>query len=326
MYKRELDQKIRSNKIPKSIFLYGENFFSSSYGSYLASRCTSKDNMLSFYFEEYSYESAKNYISQPSLFGDISLLYIKGDHKIPKKELDILVSLCDKNSSSFFIYEFCGSDKVAKDMSRSFSKKKSADFVRFFRPSLSEAVASLSKKANQIGLEIDSFALQHLFLLQNEDLSIANRELEKLLLLDKKVTADDIDKHVYGMGEIRIDDFINDLLAKKDIRDELYKLLEVSSLDEILIINTLQNYIVSLFLFNSYIKIHGKYDVIAILGYPLPPNLVKERASLSIKINFETYQKLLNLLSECEFKLKKVPLIDKNSLLIATLIKLQTLL
>jgi DNA polymerase-3 subunit delta len=211
-------------------------------------------------------------------------------------------------------------------MSRSFSKKKSADFVRFFRPSLSEAVASLSKKANQIGLEIDSFALQHLFLLQNEDLSIANRELEKLLLLDKKVTADDIDKHVYGMGEIRIDDFINNLLAKKDIRDELYKLLEVSSLDEILIINTLQNYIVSLFLFNSYIKIHGKYDVIAILGYPLPPNLVKERASLSIKINFETYQKLLNLLSECEFKLKKVPLIDKNSLLIATLIKLQTLL
>ncbi len=326
MYKRELDQKIKSNKLPKSIFLYGESFFSSAYGSYLANRCTSKDNILSFYFEEYSYESAKNYIAQPSLFGDISLLYIKGDHKIPKKELDTLVDLCNKNSSSFFIYEFSGSDKIAKDITKSFSKKKEADFVRFFRPSLSEAVISLSKKAHQLGLDIDSFALQHLFLLQNEDLSIANRELEKLLLLDKKVTADDIDEHVYGMGEIRIDDFINDLLAKKDIKEDLYNLLEVGSLDEIRIINTLQNYIVSLFLFNSYIKIHGKYDVIAILGYPLPPNLVKQRASLSIKINFETYQKLLNLLSDCELKLKKVPLIDKNSLLIATLIKLQTLL
>ena len=326
MYKRELDQKIRSNQIPKSIFLYGESFFSSSYASYLAKKCTSKENVLSFYFEEYSYDSAKNYISQPSLFGDISLLYIRGDNKIPKKELDSLVALCDKNSSSFFIYEFSGSDKVAKDITKSFSKKKQADFVRFFRPSLSEAVVSLSKKAAQIGLQIDSFALQHLFLLQNEDLSIANRELEKLLLLDKKVSADDIDKHVYGMGEIRIDDFINNLLAKKDIKEELHTLLEVNSMDEIRIINTLQNYIVSLFLFNSYIKIHGKYDVIAILGYPLPPNLVKERVALSIKINFITYQNLLNLLSECEFKLKKVPFIDKNSLLIATLIKLQTLL
>ena len=326
MYKRELDTMIGAGNLPKSLLLYGEDFSSSTYAKFIAKKIGGKDNILSFYFEEYHYESAKKYISQPSLFGDISVLYIKGNKKIPKKEMDVLVGFCEKNEHSFFVYEFSGEDKVAKDITKSFAKKKKADFVRFFKPNVQEAVGILAKRAGKIGLEIDNFALQHLFIIQNEDISLAVSELEKLLLLDKKVESHDIDTHVFGMGAMSMDSFITHFLEGKEIKDDLKILLDSGSSDEIRIINAMQAYIVQLMMFRTYITVHGKYDAIEILGFPLPPALVKVRATQSTKIKLEVYQRLLTELLEAEFHLKSSSHIDKNAYLFSTLIKLQTFL
>ncbi len=317
---------IGAGKLPKSLLLYGEGFSASTYAKFIANKLGQKENILSFYFEEYHFESAKNYISQPSLFGDISVLYIKGDKKIPKKELDTLVGFCEKNASSFFIYEFSGEDRVAKDITKSFAKKKQADFVRFFKPNLTEAVSILAKKAAKIGLEIDNFALQHLYMIQNEDIALAHNELEKLLLLDKKIEAHDIDTHVFGMGEINMDNFIKHFLAGEEIKEELKQLLEAGSFDEIRIINALQAYVVQLMMFRTYITVHGRYDAIEILGFPLPPALVQERATQCTKIKLEVYQALLTALLDAEYQLKTFSNLDKNTFLFSTLIKLQTLL
>jgi DNA polymerase-3 subunit delta len=324
MYKRELDGLIASGNLPKSLLLYGEDFSASTYAKFIANKLGEKENILSFYFEEYQYESAKNYISQPSLFGDINILYIKGNRKIPKKELDTLVGFCEKNAHSFFIYEFSGEDRVAKELSRSFSKKRKADFVRFFKPNLSEAVAILAKRAAKIGLEIENYALQHLFMVQNEDIALAVNELEKLLLLDKKVEIQDIDAHVYGMGMMSMDSFIENFLKGADIREDLKQLLESGSADEIRIVNAMQAYIVQLMMFRTYITVHGRYDVMEIVGFPLPAALVKMRAAQSTKIRLETYQEMLTELLDAEFKLKTYTNLDKNSFLFSTLIKLQT--
>ena len=326
MYKRDLDKLVGSGQLPKSLLLYGEDFSASTYGKFIAKKITAKENMLSFYFDEYQYESAKNFISQPSLFGDTNLLYIKGDKKIPKKELDVLVGFCEKNPNSFFLYEFLGEDRAAKDISKSFAKKKAADFVRFFKPNLSEAVGILSKRASKIGLEIDSYALQHLFLLHNEEIALAMNELEKLLLLDKKVEMSDIDNHVYGMGAVNMDTFIEQFLKGEDVKESIQNLLDAGGVDEIRLINALQAYVVQLMMFRTYISVHGDYNAMEILGFPLPPALVTVRAAQSIKIKLEVYERLLALLMEAEYMLKTATNLDKNSFLFATLIKLQTYL
>jgi DNA polymerase-3 subunit delta len=72
--------------------------------------------------------------------------------------------------------------------------------------------------------------------------------------------------------------------------------------------------------------VHGRYDAKEIIGYPLPPQLVKERAAMSIKFKLSTYKQLLEHLLACEHALKYAQQIDKNSYLISCLIKLQTFL
>lgn len=323
MYKNHLDSALKTGVLPKSLLLYGEEFFTTHYSKKILSMFGSSDDILAFYHEEYSYESAKNFIASPSLFGDSSTLYIRSSKKIPKSELDSLVALCQKNSSNHFIFHFSGDDKVAKDLQKSFAKKKSADFVRFFKPYMGEAVMMLSQKAKEISLEIDNYALQHLFLLQDEDLDLSMNELKKLVILDKKIYASDIDSLVYGMGEIGIDNFITKLLNKEDIKEDLQKLLDSGLFDEVRVINTIQTYMHQLFMFHSYIRVHGKYDVLDILGFPLPPNLVKQRAVQSIKINIQTFQKIFKHLLEAEHALKKFQNLDKNIYTFSALINLQ---
>jgi len=326
MYKKDLDSLIQNKTLPKSLLLYGEEFYTSYYIKKILPDITQKDNILSFYFDEYDFASAKNFIAQPSLFGDVNLLYIKNDKKVPKKELDELVDICHKNQNSFFYFEFLGEDRVAKDLTKSFSKKKSADFVRFFKPSMGEAINLLMQRSKELMMDIDMTSLRELLSVQNEDLSLCFNDLEKLALLDKKVTSFDIREHVFGVGEIVLDDFILKFLKKEDIKYELEAILESGGSDEVKIINAVTNYISMLLEFHLYIKANGTYDTKEILGYALPPFLAKERASLSIKITPLQYEKMLKELLESEYQLKNGKNIEKNSFLYATLIKLQSFL
>ncbi len=326
MYKKELDYILSNNSLPKSLMFYGEKFLSDLYLKKVITLLKTDDNCLYFYYDEYNYDSAKKYISQPSLFGDINTLIIKTDKKIPKKELDTFIDICNKIKTSFFLFNFCGEDSIAKEIAKSFNQKKSANFVRFFKPNLNEALSILKEHAQKIDLNINSYALEHLYFVHNEDISLSVNELEKLAILNKKIELKDIDEHVYGLGIIGIDDLIEKLLSKKDIQKTLQNMLESGLYDEIKIINALQNYIIQLLMFHIYIKIHGNYNTKEIVGYNLPPNLAKQRASMSIKIDLKKYYNILKHLLNTEYILKKSPNIDKNAFITATLIKLQTFL
>jgi len=327
MYKQALDALILQKKLPKSILIYGEcPFLRDIYLKKISSIYGEKEDRLTYYFDEYDYKSAKNFISQSSLFGNANILIIKSEKKIPKKELDSLIKICHNSQNSFFILEYFGPDANAKDIAKAFSKKFSADFVRFFKPNHHEAISYLLKYSKKISLDIDRYAVEQLYNLQNEELSLSVKELEKLAILDKKIDSKDIDYFSFGLGTTTIEKLMEQFVLKKDIKSIVYDISEMANANEILIINSIENFLTQLFLFHIYIKSHGNFNVIDILGYPLPPQLANKRAELSIKIKLPTYKKLFYELTNIELTLKKSTHIDKDSFFVSSLIKLQSFL
>lgn len=328
MYKREFENLIRSQKVPKSTLFYGACPYQNDLllSQTLQALDIQSDEKLSLYYDEFIFSSAKNFLSQSSLFGDRNILVIKTDKVIPTKELDILLSLCLKNETSYLFYQYFGEDKKATSMTKSFDKKYDATFVRFFKAEQNEAITMLLAHANTLNLSINRYAMQHLYMVHMEALSLCANEFEKLFLLGKEIEVNDIDTFVYGLGSVSMDHFIIKLLDKKDFKEDFSRMIESDGNDEIRIVNAIQNYISQLFLFHAYIKLNGAFDAKAILGYPLPPQLANQRANQSIKIDLKTYKTLLDLLIQTEFKLKKMQNIEKNAMLLSTLIKLQSYL
>ena len=157
-------------------------------------------------------------------------------------------------------------------MAKSFEGKIALN-VRFFKPNTSEAISLLKQVASEKKLEIDHFALNRLFEAQNENLSLAVNEFDKLSLLQRKVDAKDIDYLVNGDKSIALEELAYKLINQKDIKDELRN---IDQENEVAVINFLQNYIVGLCNFSFYIEAHGSCDCVAILGFKLPPQIEEE--------------------------------------------------
>jgi DNA polymerase III subunit delta len=328
MYKREFEALLKAKKIPKALFLYGACEYQNNYLAQELLRLLdvcAEEKML-MYFDEYHFASAKNFIAQSSLFGDRNILIIKTDKAIPAKELETLVELCGKNESSYLICQFFGEDKKATPSTKAFEKASHAQFVRLFKAELGDALSLLEKHAFTIGLRIDRYVLQHLYLVHAEDLSLCINECEKLSLLERDVSIQDIDTLVYGLGTVSMEHFMAKLFEKKDISEVFERLIEGDGMEEMRVLNAIESHLCQLFLFHSYIKLHGSFDAKAILGYALPTPIATQRSNQSIKIDLKTYQTLFELLLNTEYTLKKLSNVDKNTQLLSSLIKLQSYL
>jgi len=282
-----------------------------------------QDDIFALYHQDYNFNDAKAHISQGSLFGGNNVLLIKNDKKVPKKELDELISYVGKSPTNFLIYCYFGSDY--KTSNKSFTPKLGAESIRFYNPYFTEAKAIIRQESKALNLQINDDAITHLLLSQNSNLSLACNELEKLAILQMPIHAKDINEHVFPLAEVKLDELILDILAKKDFRSNLQRLLETGE-NEVQIITAISNFVTQLFLFHTYIKIHGVIDSAAILGYKLPAFIEKERATLSIKFKLSTYEKLLDHLLHTELLLKSGGSKDTNALLLAALIRLQVIL
>jgi DNA polymerase-3 subunit delta len=95
--------------------------------------------------------------------------------------------------------------------------------------------------------------------------------------------------------------------------------------DEIRIITSITSYITQLYMFNIYIRVNGTPNALEILGYPAPSFVVNEKASMSLKFKPAMYYKLHELLLDSELKMKSSS-VDKNAILLSTLIRIQQLL
>ena len=320
MYKNELDKHIQNNSTSNSFVLFGES-------SFLIDRYTniltkSEDpSLLRFYYDEYDFNSAKAHLSQASLFGGDSILIIKSEKKVPKKDLDILIELCEKNTDNKFVYSYYGDDH--KTYAKAFAKKNTMS-VRFFNPNLGEAINIVSQIAKEKNVNIDNYSITHLLNMHNGDVALSCNEIEKFKVFDKAITTKDIDQLVHGLAEISIDELIKKLLNKKDFKFDLSNILEHGE-DEIRVITAITAYLTQLYMFNIYIRVNGAPNALDILGYPAPKFVVDEKASMSLRFKPDTYYKLHELLLNSELKMKSSG-IDKTAILLSTLIRIQKLL
>ena len=320
MYKNELDKHIQNNSVTNSAVLFGES-------SFLIDRYTDilskKDDatILSFYHDEYNFNSAKAHLSQASLFGGDNILVVKSAKKVPKKDLDTLIDLCEKNQDNTFIYAYYGDDH--KTYAKAFAKKSTMS-VRFFNPKHAESVAIIAQVANKKNVNIDSYSISHLLNTHNGDVALCVNELEKFMVYDKAITTKDIDSLVHGLAQISIDDLIKKLLTKKDFKDNLSNILDHGE-DEIRIVTAITSYITQLYMFNIYIRVNGTPNALEILGYPAPKFVVDEKAAISLRFKPDVYYKLHELLLDSELKMKSSGL-DKGAILLSTLIRFQKLL
>lgn len=280
-------------------------------------------NILTYYHTEYNFQSAKAHLSQASLFGDRNILIIKTEKKVPKKELDIILTLCEKNSDNIFVYAYYGSDYKTYNNKKAFSKFQTMS-VRFYHPKEYEVLNILTNLAQEKNVKIDKYTLTHLLHIHHNDIALCANEIEKFTIFDKEITTKDVDNLVFGLHEVNLDTFIQKLLDKKDFKEDIHQILERGE-DEIRILSSITSYITQLYMFNIYIRINGAPNAIEILGYNPPKHIVQEKAQQAIKIKPQTYYTLHQLLLDAELKMKSAS-VDKEAILFATLIRLQKLL
>jgi len=321
MYKAEFDKHIQNNSLSNNFILFGESDFLIDHYTKILSNIEDA-SILKYYHDEYEYSSAKAHLSQASLFGDRNVLIIKSDKKVPKKELETLIDYCEKNNENIFIYAYTGDDH--KSYTKAFSKK-STMAVRFFHPKHGEAINIIAQVAKSKNINIDNYSISHLLNLHNSNISLAINELDKFEVFETQITTKDIDSLVYGLGATNTDELIKKVINKKEFKDDLKNLTEHGE-DEIFILTQITSYINQLYMFNIYIRIHGAPNAIEILGYPAPAFVVKEKAELSLRFKPQTYYKLHELLLSTELKMKSAKGVDKNAILLSTLIRLQHLI
>jgi len=322
MYQREFDQRLKQ-ALPKAVLLYGENdYLIDYYIDMYIKKTDAKDSMLSLYHDEWNFEQAKNFLSQTSLFGGTNLVVVKHEKKIPKKELDVLVALANKNEDNYFIYGYAGAAKDARSMQAAFTEKKGGVWVRFFEPNVREGVIVLQQKAQEIKLDIDHYALQHLMLILNNNLALCANELDKLAILGTKVTGKDIDRLVYSTAPLATEQLLIDLFNKKPITATITKLLDLGE-DEASLLRSTQYFVNQIFLFHAYIKLNGHVDSAAILGYKLPKQIEEQKAQLALRVKSASLLKIFEHLLESELLIKKAPATQREVLVYSMLIKLQ---
>ena len=322
MYKNELDNAIKSGKVSNSFVFFGESSFLIDMYTQMMSN-VEDSCIVSFYHDEYNFKSAKDHLSQSSLFGDRNILIIKSEKKVPKKDLDIFIELCEKNPDNIFVYAYYGSDHKTYNNKKTFGKFSTMS-VRFFNPKDYEAQNIVLQVANEKGVNIDKYSVSHLLNIHNGDVALACNEMDKFRVYDREVTTKDIENLVFGLAEVSIDDLLKTLLNKKDFKVDLLNLIEHGE-DEIRIVTAITSYITQLYMFNIYIRVNGAPNALEILGYPAPKFVVEEKSALSLRFKPNTYYKLQELLLVSELKMKSSG-VDKNAILLSTLIRVQKLI
>ncbi len=323
MKKHELDRAIDQQKVPSAMMLYGESHFLIEYYMRHISNLDNV-NILTLYNDEYSLNTALTHLSQGSLFGGDSLLILRSSKKIPKADLERLLELVDKNPTNRFIYAYFGTD-FKKGVSSAFDRSGVGGSIRLFHPYQNDAKMILISEAKRKGIELDHYVSLHLLESQNGDLALSINELDKLALSGSHIGVKDIDEIVYGTAEFKIEQLSSALVEKKKFLEILQRLLE-SGYDEVRILTAISSHISVLYLYNLHTRVHAHTTSMDILGYRLPPSKEQEYQKQYMRIKPYQYKKILKLLCEVELQIKSSHSNAKNTTLIATLLRVQSML
>ncbi len=324
MYKSEFE-KILNTKLPKALLIYGDDTYAiEQYISYYIDKLGAKEDKLKLYFEEYDFDQAKSYLSQNSLFGNTNLLILKTEKALTKKDAETLLELIQKSGDNYLIYVFLGIQKEIKPLVPLFKSSENVE-VRLFEPTIKESLVALRKKATYIELDIDDYVLEHLILSLNNNLMLANGELDKLKILNRAITTKDIGELVFCETSMSAERFIIDICNKKMSFTTLNTLLE-SGNDINAIIRSTQVFLNQILLFQAHIKLNGVVNSQDILGYKLPKQIEEQRAMIANRIKSSKLLKAFEHLLQSEIEIKRAQAPQKETLLYAMFIELQNIL
>ncbi|MCE3039616.1 DNA polymerase III subunit delta [Helicobacter anatolicus] len=297
MYKRDFDILLQK-ELPQGMLFYGDSeFYINFYTKKILDRMPGA-SINTFYFSDYSISQVLDILGQGSLFGDKSIVVLKLDSKIPKKEVEALYKCLKNNPDNMLIINFFRSEnksavQYAQDF-RSFGamfRKEGFVDVQFFAPTMMESIILLRQKAEELGIRIADYLLQSLLQLQNNDLGIAMGELEKYQVFDEEITVEILQKLSFGLGSVGLENLLDSIFKNKDILVVYEKILEEGE-DEMDMIREIERYFYILFMFCVFIKINGRCDAKEILGYQPPKFIVDKYINRAIKIKEKQFQKI----------------------------------
>ncbi len=272
MYKNEFDNVLRQNKTFNAYMFFGQStFLVESYTSMVAQNHGASDEIEKIYFDDYNFKYCHDKLLQSSLFSSNNILIIKTEKKLPKKEVSALIEACNTNPDSIVIFA-CIGDADFRTMSGYFGTKTKSVSIRMFSPNPYEVSKILEVEAVKLGLRYDTTALNHLFFMHRQDLTLTVNDLKKLSILNEQISAKVIDQHCFGIGGVSIEDFLHNLLQGHDINSDIHALLE-EGLNEIYLLNQITAFVQQLFMISSYTRINGQANAKEILGY-VPPKAI----------------------------------------------------
>ncbi len=312
MYKNVFDKEFANGITYNGYMFYGQcDYLVEKYSNDIAKQLANGEDIQKIYFDEYNFKDCENFLSQSSLFASNNILLIKTIKKIPKKEVDALLTACSTNSDSKVVFS-CIGETDFKTMAKSFTKKTNSAEVRFFAPTDQEAINILNQEVQNKKLQCGFGELQYLYNMHQKDLSLCVNDLDKLAIIQEPITANNINAQCFGMGAVSIDEFFNKLFTGININRDLYMILE-EGMNEINLINQTTSFVQQLFNINTYLKLHGQLNVLEIWGYKLPINIANTRAAIAMKFKQDDFLTMLEFFQNLELELKTKSSLDINS-------------
>lgn len=320
MYKNEFDNLLKQNKKFDAYMFYGQStFLIDYYTNIVAQSIAQSDEIERIYFDDYNFKYIKDKLLQSSLFASNNLIIIKTEKKIPKKDITELIHACNINGDSTIIFA-CIGDADFKTLGNSFSTKTNSASVRFFAPFASEAIKILETESRKLNIDYEVSALNHLYFMHRQDLSLCVNDLQKLSIFDEKITTHIINNHCFGIGNVSFEEFLTNLLSGNDISEELKLLLE-EGMNEIYLLNQVTSFVQQLFMISAYARAIGAPNAKEILGFVPPKNIWEKKTKLAISIKPELFLEIFEYLLELELLLKSSKIDNQNLFLQANLRK-----
>lgn len=324
MYKNEFDNLLRQNVRFGAYLFYGQShFLIEHYAKTIAEAIVPADEVEKVYYDEYNFKYCKEKLLQSSLFASNNVLLIKVDKKIPKAEAVELIQACSTNPDSTVIFA-CMGDADFKVMEGYFTKKNNAVAVRMFQPFANEAIRLIEDEARALGLQYEISALNHLYFMHRNDLSLTMNDLKKLSILNETITAKSVEQHCFGFGAVSLEDFLHKLLAGENVDNDLLGLLE-EGMNEIYLITQITAFVQQLFMISAYARTVGAPNAKEILGFVPPKAVWEKKSKLAIAIKPNIFLKMMEFLNHLELELKTLKINDQNAYVQAHLRKFSAL-
>ena len=333
MYKKELDSLLsKPNHLPRAYLLYGASeFYIAHYGSkiaklLLAGQGAEGQEVQRFYFEECDINQIYTLLSQNSLFGDKSFLLLRLDKKLDKKTCEKLLGALANNMENALIIEFYASSakssaQYMQDCRAFVSNFKSPKIpvaeVRFFEPSLSECMQILQERTKELNIALKTEDLRYILELQNNNIAIALKELEKFCIgvnssETKQIESQSVRFLSEGVASFSVEELTCAIMEKKPFLKILQTIYEEG----------IERFFYQLFLFFSYIKTKGAPNAAEILGFSPPRHIIERQSRYCISLREQDYAKIFELLNQWHVECMSGK--SKNGM--TTLIKIQAML